>query len=50
VNLKERELLVQIAVNVDDIVKELSIEQLEKLRPSINKINGNYYNLLDGVS
>lgn len=48
-NPRERELVIQILANVDDIVKELTEEQRKKLERCLNRIYGNCRNLLDGV-
>lgn len=45
----EKELVVQVLANVDDIAKELTTEQKQKLDRCLNRINGNCRNLLDGV-
>jgi hypothetical protein len=45
----ERELTIQILVNIDDITKLLTKEQRKQAEPCIKKIYGNYWNLLEGV-
>ena len=46
---KERELLVEIMVNVDDVKRELTKGQKEKVKKCFLKIYGNFHNLMDGV-
>ncbi len=48
-NKAEKELLIQIITNIDDLIKELTATQYLKFRKNINKIKGNYHNLLEGV-
>jgi len=48
-NKAEKHLLVEIIVNVDDLINTLSLEHYIKLEKGINKIRGNYLNLLEGV-
>jgi len=45
----EKELLIEMMANIDDIVQLLTPEQKEKARRCTNKIQGNYNNLLEGV-
>ena len=45
----ERELLIQLLVNVDEITDMLTPDQLKLANKSIRKIYGNYHNLLEGV-
>jgi len=46
---KERELLIEIMTNVDDVLKVLTKEQRDVVKNCVLKIFGNYLNLLDGV-
>lgn len=48
-NKAERELLVQMIVNLDEVVQDLGREQRERVKPSLTKIYANYYNLMEGV-
>lgn len=45
----EKELVIEMMANIDDIIAILTPEQKEKVRKCTNKINGNYNNLLEGV-
>jgi hypothetical protein len=45
----EKELLIQIMANIDDIKKTLTPEQKKYCEKCFQKINGNYHNLLEGV-
>lgn len=48
-NKAEKELVIEIQVNVDDVVSELNESQKATLDRVLNKIYGNCQNLLDGV-
>ena len=48
-NKAEKHLLIEIIANVDDLIETLSLEQYIRLEKGINKIRGNYLNLLEGV-
>lgn len=45
----EKELLIQMLANVDDVVAVLSDDQKETVKKSTQKIYANYYNLMEGV-
>jgi ribosomal protein L18 len=49
-NKAEKQLLVQIISNVDEIKKVLSSNLQKKLKKSFKRIYANYFNLLEGVS
>ena len=48
-NKEEKVLLVQLIANVDDLVEIMTEEQKKKSDRNINKIQGNFRNLMDGV-
>lgn len=45
----EKELLIQMLTNIDEVVNILTKEQRQEVQRSINKIYGCYHNLLEGV-
>ena len=46
----ERTLLIQMLVNIDEVTNLLTPEQAKKANPSIRKIYGCYFNLLEGIN
>jgi hypothetical protein len=48
-NKAEKQLLIEIMSNVDDLISALTAGQFLKLERGVNKIRGNYHNLLEGV-
>ena len=48
-NKAEKQLLIEIMANVDDLIRILSADQYLELERGVNRIRGNYHNLLEGV-
>jgi len=48
-NKTEKHLLIELMTNVDDLIRTLSADQYLRLERVVNRIRGNYHNLLEGV-